>query len=227
MEVYRIDISAWTASFRMPNIISGIQPTLDVPPVSTILGILNAAAGKYIQHTQLEIGYYFEFEAKAVDLETIYMISSDSKNNPSNRAKSNVIQREFLADAKLYLYLKDKELVRYLSAPYYDILLGRSGDLAFTKVHAEPLELEEVTNAKKVKGQIIPFGKTLLPGLIQALPQYFSDEFPRKNLGTMPYSIIKHNVVDFNTSLTAYRDNSIGKNGVDIYFHQLDFTEYV
>lgn len=227
MEVYRIDISAWTASFRLPNIISGIQPTLDVPPISTVLGILNAASGKYLRHKKLELGYYFEYTGKGVDLETIYMISSDSKGNPSNRAKSNVVQREFLADAKLFLYLKDKELVDCLSAPYFDILLGRSGDLAFAQVNKEPIELEEIVKASKVKGQIIPFGKTLLPGLIQALPQYFSDEFPRKNLGTMPYSVIKHGVADFATDLTAYRDDSVGKNGVDIYFHQLDFSEYV
>ena len=69
MEAYRILISSWTSSFRYPNIISGYQPTLHVPPISTVLGILNACAGKYIRHKHLSLGYYFEYGAEAVDLE--------------------------------------------------------------------------------------------------------------------------------------------------------------
>lgn len=224
MEVYRIDISSWTASFRYPNFISGVQPTLEVPPISTVLGMLNAAAGKYLTHKNLELGYYFEYAGKTFDLETIYMIPTDSKGNPSNNAKSNVIKREFLADGKLTLFLKDEKLVHYLRNPYYDVLLGRSGDLAMVEVAEKPIHLQLVENANKVKGQIIPLTKSLLPGKIQALPQYFTDEIPRKNLGTMPYSIVKHGVPDFNTQLTAYRDESLGKNGIDVYFHQLKFV---
>lgn len=223
MEVYRIEISSWTASFRYPNLISGIQPTLDVPPISTVLGILNAAAGKYLKHQDLELGYYFEYAGKTFDLETIYMIQSDSKGNPSNNAKSNVIKREFLADTKLTIFLKDEKIVDYLRNPYYDILMGRSGDLAMVKVSESPIILKKIENANKVKGQIIPFKNYLVPGIIQALPQYFSDEFPRKNLGTSPYSIVKFAVPDFTTNVTGYRDESLGKNGVDIFFHQLKF----
>ena len=224
MEVFKINFYAWTASFRYPNLISGIQPTLEVPPISTVLGILNAAAGKYLVHKKLELGYYFEYAGKTFDLESIYMIHSDSKGNPSNKAKSNIIKREFLADVKLVMYLKDEQLVEYLSHPYFDILLGRSGDLAKVEVKRETMVLEKTENANRVKGQIIPFNKHLLPGKIQALPQYFSNEFPRKNLGTMPYSIINFNVPDFRTNITGYRDESLGKKGVDIYFHQLQFN---
>ncbi|MDR3217965.1 MAG: CRISPR-associated protein Cas5, partial [Dysgonamonadaceae bacterium] len=76
MKVFKIDITAWTSSFKYPNLISGFQPTLEVPPLSTVLGLINAAAGKYIQHRKLKIGYYFEFEAKQIDLETIYQIEA-------------------------------------------------------------------------------------------------------------------------------------------------------
>ena len=74
MEVFKIDITAWTSSFKYPNLISGFQPTLDVPPISTILGLVNAASGKYIKHKKLKIGYYFEYSAKQIDLESIYQI---------------------------------------------------------------------------------------------------------------------------------------------------------
>ena len=82
MKVFRIKITSWTSSFRYPNLISGFQPTLEVPPLSTVLGLIN-----------LQIGYYFEFGSKSIDLETIYQIDSNDKNKATNNAKSNVIQR--------------------------------------------------------------------------------------------------------------------------------------
>ncbi|MBX2929680.1 MAG: type I-B CRISPR-associated protein Cas5 [Saprospiraceae bacterium] len=225
MTVFRIDITSWTASFRYPNLISGVQPTLEVPPLSTILGILNAASGQYLQHRHLEIGYYFEYEGKTFDLETIYMIPTNSAGKPSNEAKSNVIQREFMGDAKLSLYFKNDAILDYLRNPYYDILLGRSGDLAKVSLPQE-IELTEVEQATKIKGQIVPLQGNFLPGKIQALPKYFTDEFPRNNIGTEPYTIIPYYTGDFKTNLTAYRDPTQGKRGVDIYFHDLDLSRH-
>lgn len=225
MEAFRIDIHAWTASFRYPNLISGIQPTLEAPPVSTVLGLLNAAAGKYLQHHKLEIGYYFQYQMKAVDLETIYQIEGKD-GKATNNAKSNIVQREFLFNPQLSLYLKDENLVDYLRRPQYDILLGRSGDLAMVSV-PKRVELAEITGASRIKGQVIPLRGHNLPGKIQALPKYFSNDFPRKNIGTEPYSVIGYNTIDINTNIKAYRDESLGKQGIDIYFHQLDFSSYV
>lgn len=225
MKVFRVDINSWTASFRYPNLISGVQPTLEAPPLSTVLGLINAASGRYLKHKQLEIGYYFEFRAKTFDLEKIYMIHTNSKGNPSNNAKSNVIEREFLADATLSLYLKDEEILNFLCNPYYDILLGRSGDLAKVSKPKE-VELNEVEKATKIKGQIVPLSGNFLPGNIQALPQYFSDEFPRKNLGTEPFSVIPYYVGDYSTNLKAFRDETIRKDGIDIFFHQIDKSLY-
>ena len=79
MKVFKIDITAWTSSFKYPNLISGFQPTLEVPPISTVLGLINAVAGKYIKHDKLKLAYYFEYEAKQTDLETIYQIEGHEK----------------------------------------------------------------------------------------------------------------------------------------------------
>ncbi|WP_075558543.1 MULTISPECIES: type I-B CRISPR-associated protein Cas5b [Parabacteroides] len=225
MKAYRIKISSWTSSFRYPNIISGFQPTLLVPPISTVLGILNACAGKYLVHSELLLGYYFEYEGKSVDLETIYQVELDSKNIPKNQVKSNVIRREFLFENCLYLYLVDLELVRYFRNPYYSILLGRSSDLASVN-SIEEVELNEVIGACKIKGQIVPFKENCLPGAIQALPKYFTETIPRNNIGTEAYSVIPYNAADVQTHLTAYRD-CIEEKQIDIYFHQLNFAEYI
>lgn len=224
MNVYRVDISTWTSSFKYPNLISGFQPTLEVPPVSTVLGLLNAAAGRYLEHERLKIGYYFEYGGRQTDLETVYQLSIHDKGYPESKAKSNVMRREFLFDNRLSIYLTDPKLADYFRNPVYPLLLGRSGDLA-TVEGIQELELEEVTGATKVKGQIVPFAGHFLPGIIQSLPKYFTNELPRRNIGTEPYSVIGCNAPDVETSLTAYKDTLVGGRAVHIYFHDLDLTD--
>lgn len=222
MEVFKIDITSWTASFRYPNLISGTQPTLEAPPISTVLGLINAAAGQYLHHNNLQLGYYFEYEGEGEDLETIYQISSKD-GKPTNNAKSNIIHRKFLFNNFLRIYTPDEQITQYLSAPYFQLLLGRMNDLATVVYISDKERLEKVENATEIKGQIIPF-RHHLPGQIQALPKYFTDEFPRKNLGTEPYSIIGCRAKTFDTNLTAYRDKLPNGKEVDIYFHDLSFT---
>lgn len=224
MKVYRIDISTWTSSFKYPNLISGGQPTLDVPPLSTILGMINAAAGKYVVHERLKIGYYFTFQAKQVDLESIYQIEGNEKGVPQKNVKSNVINREFLFDNRLFVYLTDSILVDYFRKPYYPLLLGRSGDLATVDKIVE-LDLEEVQQADKVKGQIVPLLGNYVSGVIQPLPKYFTNTIPRRNIGTEPYSVVSWDTFDESTGLTAYADTPIDNKEVHIYFHDLDFSD--
>ena len=72
MKVLRIKVEGWTASFRYPGFISGFQPTLPVPPVSTIYGLISAARGEFTVPEDVSTGYVFDFESKEVDIETIY-----------------------------------------------------------------------------------------------------------------------------------------------------------
>lgn len=223
MELYRIKITSWTASFRYPNIISGYQPTLDVPPLSTVLGLVNACAGHYIEYKSLNIGYYFSYKAKGKDLETIYQVGFD-KGAPTKQVKSNVLTREFLYDCTLYLYVEDKELADYFAAPVFQILLGRSSDLA-TIEEIEHKDFPLTNEAEYIRGQIIPFLGNYLPGIIQALPQYFSNSIPRENIGTQPYSVISCDSKPFKTYLKALKDEIEGQE-VDIYMHHLKFNEH-
>jgi CRISPR-associated protein Cas5t len=227
MEVFKIDITSWTASFRYPNLISGMQPTLEVPPISTVLGLINAAAGSYLKHQNLRLGYYFEYEMEGEDLETIYQIDSDFKYNKKTQkvetiAKSNVIPRRFLYNNFLRVYTDNVDIVQFLAQPYYPILLGRMNDLATIDRIYEKAKLEENSYSDKVRGQIIPF-KYRLAGQLQALPQYFTDEFPRRNLGTQPFSIINHKSNAVSDELETYRDILPNGKEVDIFFHTLSF----
>ncbi|GET23947.1 type I-B CRISPR-associated protein Cas5b [Prolixibacter sp. NT017] len=218
MKAFRIKISSWTSSFRYPNLISGFQPTLEVPPVSTVMGLINAASGRYWENREITLGYYFSFKIKTVDLETIYQIKANDKNYPEATVKPNVIQREFLYDCKLFLYLTNEDLIAAFRQPAYQLLLGRSGDLAGIE-SIEKVELNEVNNAR-FAGQVVPFNGNYLAGQIQALPKYFSNTIPRRNLGTEPYSVIScYNPVQ--SPLTGYRPD-LEEFDSDIFLHKFE-----
>ena len=100
MKFLRIKIEGWTASFRYPIFISGFQPTLPVPPLSTIYGILSAAKGDLVSPKDTNLAFVFTSEAKSIDIETIYELKGMKGN------KTNILKREFLYNPKLYLYLE-------------------------------------------------------------------------------------------------------------------------
>lgn len=104
----------------------------------------------------------------------------------------------------------------FFCQPVHQLLLGRSGDLASIE-SIEEIELTEINNAR-IAGQVIPFNGNYLPGQIQALPKYFSNTIPRKNIGTEPYSVISYNN-PINTQLTGYRP-SLEEFDSDIYVHK-------
>lgn len=220
MELFRIKITSWTASFRYPNIISGFQPTLEVPPLSTVFGLINACAGYYVGHKDVSIGYYFEYKAKGTDLETIYQLEY-GKGAPKKNVKSNVLKREFLYECTLYIYVADEKIVSFFKSPVFQIVLGRSGDLA-TIEEMTKKDFPLIKNAQNITGQIVPFINNYLPGTIQALPKYFTNTIPRENLGTEAYSVIGCNSKAFPTSLDAITD-IIDNKEIDIYLHHLHF----
>ncbi len=180
MNALRIQIEGWVTSFRYPAFISGFQPTLPVPPLSTIYRIISAK-GDIVTPEDLSVGYVFTYQGKAVDLETIYELSG-------LKGKSNVIKREFLVNPELYLYLDNLDYQDYFKKPHYPLLMGRSTNLA-TISEIKEIELEKHTNVKLGK-TILPLGLNGAFGTIQALPTHFTDTIPRKAVGTKPFILM-------------------------------------
>ncbi len=185
MNVFRIHLHSWTASFRYPNLISGYQATLPVPPLSTVWGLISAAMGKYFYSDESNIGFVFLYQAKAKDVETIYQM-----RRALTGIKSNVITREFLVENDLWLYTTDKVIAKSFETPFFPLLMGRSCDLATVR-QIDVMDVETKTELRKVKGTIIPFTPKLkIAAPIHALPKYFTDEIPRRNVGTRPYYLL-------------------------------------
>lgn len=225
MRIYSVDIRSFTCSFRYPMLISGTQLTLEVPPLSTILGMINSAAGKYLSHSGTLIGYYFKYEGKAIDIETVYMAEVNKKGALLSTTRSNVINREFLFEPFLRLYSSSKELIHFFKAPAYQLLLGRSSDLATADITSiQERKLIALKHAERISGQIIPYRKAPLPGKIQPLAKYFSDTIPRQMLGKEPYVLINCHA-SVGGPLPTWRDDINGKE-VDIYMHEIDSSTF-
>ncbi|NOZ24541.1 MAG: type I-B CRISPR-associated protein Cas5 [Nitrospirae bacterium] len=183
MQFYRIHLKGWTASFRYPVFVSGFQPTLPVPPLSTVFGLISAACGSMTTPENLRVGYVFRSAGNAVDLETIYELSAPLT------AKSNVCRREFLFEPELFLYLDRQEYARSFQKPCYPLLMGRSSELA-TVVDIRVVDLEE-RKGVSLGGTVVPFPTQGVHGPLQALPTHFTDGIPRRAAGTRPFYLLK------------------------------------
>ncbi|MDE0397714.1 MAG: type I-B CRISPR-associated protein Cas5b [Candidatus Poribacteria bacterium] len=186
MKVLRVHIIGWVSSFRNPLFISGFQPTLPLPPLSAIYGLLTAAKGGWVTPHDAAIGFVFKSNGKAVDLETVYEFPYKGKN--LLKGKSNINKREFLVQPELYLYTPEVWLREAFERPRYSLLMGRSSDLATVK-SIEEIELENKSETT-YQDTLLPFPDAQLHGQVQALPTHFTAEIPRRPCGTRAYCLI-------------------------------------
>jgi len=186
MEVIRIKISGIISSFRNPNFVSGVQPTLEVPPPSTVLGLISSACGKIVTPDEVKFGYVFLYESKGQDLELIYELTLKRKYE----AKSNVVLREFLTFPELYIYILNSKFERYFLYPEFPLVLGRTQELA---------KVEEIKKVVLEKSKPVRFGHTVVPfdfkgvgGVLLSLPLYFEYDFERPRVGRQrrPFIIV-------------------------------------
>lgn len=194
MRVLRVHIVGWTASFRNPLFVSGFQPTLPLPPLSTIYGLLSAAKGDWVTPDDASIGFLFFSSGTAKDLETIYEFDKTRLI-----AKSNVYLREFLVEPELYIYTPELNLRKYLERPHYTLLLGRSTELV-TVASIDEVDLIEVEK-NLFKNTLIPFPMNGIYGPIQSLPTHFNQERPRKPQGIRPFYLITNPIEYYGKSL--------------------------
>ncbi len=181
----RVKIRGWTASFRYPIFISGFQPTLPVPPLSTVYGLLSAAKGEPVTPEDTPVGYLFFSQAKAVDIETVYELKENL-----GVSKTNVIKREILYNPILYLYIPQMDMKDYFKRPAYQLLFGRSSDLCMVEEIRE-VELEEGADEMRVGCTLVPFPMEGISGVIQALPTHFTQDIPRKAQGTRMFCVME------------------------------------
>lgn len=173
MKLYRVLITAGTASFRYPNFISSNQLSIKAVPYSTIAGLVASATGND-KLIDFKFSYIFRYQSLYVDMETTYRFKKEG-NSVSNINEKQPAQyrREILFDCYLTLYFEDEKIANSFKSPVFQLLLGRSGDLA------RVIEVKEVeviqSNKAGLNGMIVPFNEYKSSGEIYAMPKYFDN----------------------------------------------------
>ncbi len=182
--VLKVVIAGTVTSFRYPHFLQGVQPTYEMPPPSTIYGLICAVTGSFEPPEAFEFGVHFTYEVKFHDLEHVHL------NVPYRMA--NPFQRELLYNPVLTLYLTPARYHEAFERPYYPLALGRSQDL-MTRISLDVITLERATNAY--------FEHTLLPTeyaprfqrtIATTMARYID---PRRRATWGQYAILKDRVI--------------------------------
>lgn len=184
LRVIKVVIAGPVTSFRYPHFVQGVQPTYEMPPPSTIYGLICAVTGAFEPPDSIQFGVHFTYEAKFRDLEHIHLSVPYGQANP--------FQRELLFNPCLTLYLAPEQYAQAFERPYYPLALGRSQDLMTRVGDVTPVTLERASEAY--------FEHTLLPAeyaprfqrTIAATMSRFIDQRRRPSWGQ--YAILKDRV---------------------------------
>ncbi len=147
LDVVKVVMKGTVTSFRYPHFVQGVQPTYEIPPPSTIYGLICAATGQLEPPDELRFGLHFTYEAKFRDLEHIHLGTPYLQANP--------FLRELLYNPTLTLYIAPVRYLEAFQAPYYPVALGRSQDLMSYARLPKLVALQQATHAY--------FEHTLLP----------------------------------------------------------------
>ncbi|MCQ4925039.1 CRISPR-associated protein Cas5 [Tissierella carlieri] len=137
----KIKITSNIAHFKIPYS-SKYQKTYDIPPISTVVGILKVLFGEDIDN--FKFGYTFKYESKFEDAMNISKVNINdvvTLEDPSTnkRKVTDNITREYLYDCTLLIYT-DIELPIEMN---YCLTMGRSNSLARVHFPFKPVQLLE------------------------------------------------------------------------------------
>lgn len=218
MKLLHVNITGWTATFRLPLLYSGTGLTSPLPPYSTLLGLIGNVCGREVKPNETRLGYIFKGEGTAVDLETSHRL--EMKNRILKEQKQTAVaKRQFIIKPMLDLYLDNLELKHWFDYPQNPPCLGRSQDVAWIN-DVEIVDAEPVSEGF-VNGTLLPFSESPVPGLLLLLPDYFDNSltgFTREIGKLRTYVAVKYSM-----PVKISRDNlyRIGEENAVVYMNRL------
>lgn len=170
--VLEVQLKGWTATPRMPFVLSGKALCLPVPTYSSLLGLIGCCLGRLVEGKEVQIGFRYVFQSTATDLETRQRLEFDGRKIKTHSKGSDAYVREFHVLPELTLWLDRIDWKDHFKNPIGTPSLGRSQDL---------LKIEYVRNVKvktvdeaELSGCMLPFKPELKIGgqLVQLAEAY-------------------------------------------------------
>jgi len=173
-----VQLSGWTATPRMPFVLSGNAICMPTPSYSLLLGLVGCCLGRLIGPEEVRLGFKYSYDNSAEDIETRHrLVNSKQKIKPHHKG-TDAYKREFHINPRLTIWLDRLDWETYFYNPIGAPSLGRSQDLleinqrSIRKVEVKPVQ------SAKISGCMIPFDNLLHSSgqLVQLAEAYKENE---------------------------------------------------
>jgi CRISPR-associated protein Cas5t len=175
-KVLEIKFSGWTATPRMPFILSGNAVCMHTPSYSIILGIIGCCLGRPINSDEVHTGFKYSYDATAMDLETRQRLEYDGKKVKIHSKGTDAYLREFHTAPRLTIWLNRIDWKEHFISPIGTPSLGRSQDI----LKIETVKIVDVTSTEEgeLSGCMLPFTIGLKAGgqLVQLAESFIENE---------------------------------------------------
>lgn len=170
--VLEVKLRGWTATARMPFVLSGNALCLPVPTYSSLLGLIGCCLGRLVEAKEVQIGFKYTFDSVASDLETRQRLEFDGKKIKPHSKGSDAYLREFHVLPHLTIWLDRTDWENYFRNPIGTPSLGRSQDILKVE-HVRHVKVQAVDEAE-LSGCMLPFKPELKIGgqLVQLAEAY-------------------------------------------------------
>ncbi len=175
-KLLEIQFSGWTATPRMPFVLSGNAVCMHTPSYSLILGIIGCCLGRIVTSDEVRIGFKYSYDTVANDMETRQRLEFDGRSVKQHGKGTDAYTREFHTSPELTVWIDRIEWEPYFRKPVGTPSLGRSQDI-LKIIGATIVEVEKVERGC-LGGSLLPFSTGLQAGgqLVQLVESYTENE---------------------------------------------------
>ncbi|MBX3253238.1 MAG: hypothetical protein KF862_03770 [Chitinophagaceae bacterium] len=175
-KLLEIQFSGWTATPRLPFVLSGNAVCMHTPSYSLVLGIIGCCLGRIVLSKEVRIGFKYAYDTIAQDLETRQRLEYDGRKVKQHSKGTDAYTREFHTSPKLTIWIDRLDWKAYFENPVGTPSLGRSQDI----LKIDDVSIVEVEKVDKggLGGSLLPFSAGLQAGgqLVQLAESYLENE---------------------------------------------------
>lgn len=147
-EFLEVKLVGWTATPRLPFVLSGNAVCMPTPSYSMLLGMIGCCLGRIVEANEVDIGFHYKYDNSANDLETRHRLAFDGKLKPHGKG-TDAYNREFHVNPVLTIWLSRTDWLDYFKYPIGAPSLGRSQDLLSIK-SAKNIKVNSVSKQKSM-----------------------------------------------------------------------------
>ena len=171
-----VQFKGYTATPRLPFILSGNAICMPTPSYSMLLGMIGCCLGRIVEANEVNIGFYYAFDASEKDLETRHRLEYKEKVLKAHSKGTDAYAREFHVNPTLTIWLNRTDWLNYFKYPVGTPSLGRSQDLL--RIKSTKIINAKSLKSAKISGCMMPFSSDLQIGgqLVQIAEAYKEHE---------------------------------------------------